>query len=57
MELGLTQGQIRTIIFSLTAVFGISAIFLPTTGKIILLVFITIVTIFLTEILSIVRKK
>lgn len=57
MELGLSQSQIRTIVFSLTAVFGLSAIFLSTIGKIILLVVIAIITIFLTEILSIVRKK
>ncbi len=57
MELGLSQNQIRTIVFSLTAVFGISAIFLSTTGKLILLSVIWIVTIFLTEILTLVKKK
>ncbi len=57
MELGLPKEQIRNIIFYLTAIFGLSAIFLPTIGKIILLVIIAVVTIFLTEILSIVRKK
>ena len=57
MELGLTQSQIRTIIFSLTAIFGVSAIFLSTSGKVILLIIIAIITIFITEILSIVRKK
>ena len=57
LELGLSQSQIRTIVFSLTAVFGVSAIFLPTIGKIILLFFITIISIFLTEILSLVKRK
>ncbi len=57
MELWLSQNQIRTIVFSLTAVFGISAIFLSTTGKLILLSVIWIVTIFLTEILTLVKKK
>lgn len=57
MELGLSKSQIRTIIFSLTAIFGVSAIFLSTIGKTILLVIIAIITIFLTEILTIVRKK
>lgn len=57
LELGLTPTQIRTIIFSLTAVFWISAIFLSTIGKIILLAFITLISIFLTEILTLVKKK
>ena len=57
LELGLSQSQIRTIVFSLTAIFGVSAIFLPTIGKIILLFFITIISIFLTEILSLVKRK
>ena len=57
LELGLSSSQIRTIIFSLTAIFWLSAIFLSTVGKIILLGFITMITIFLTEILSLVKKK
>ncbi len=57
LELGLSASQIRTIIFSLTAIFWLSAIFLTTIGKVILLGFITIITIFLTEILTLVKKK
>lgn len=57
MELGLSQHQIRWIIYSLSAVFGIAAIFLPTIGKIILFVIIALITIFLTEILEKVKKK
>jgi hypothetical protein len=57
MELGLSQHQIRWIIYSLSAVFGIAAIFLPTIGKIILFAIIALITIFLTEILEKVKKK
>ncbi len=57
MELGLTQSQIRSIIFSLSIVFGIAAIFLTTVGKIILFAMIALVTIFLTEILEQVKRK
>lgn len=57
MELGLTQPQIRFIVYFLSSIFGIAAIFLPTTGKIILFVIIAGVTIFLTEILEKVKKK
>jgi cell division protein FtsW (lipid II flippase) len=41
--------QIRTIIYSLSGIFGIAAIFLTSLGKIILLVLICIITIFLTQ--------
>lgn len=57
MEIGLTKSQVRTVIYFLTSVFGLSAIFLSTNGKIILFVIITGITIFLTEILSVVKKK
>lgn len=57
MELGLSQSQIRWIIYSLSLVFGIAAIFLPTIGKIILFVVIAMITIFLTEILEKVKRK
>ncbi len=57
MELGLTQSQIRWIVYSLSTVFGIAAIWLPTLGKIILFVIIAMITIFLTEILEKVKKK
>jgi len=56
LELGLSQGQIRTIIYTLTAFFGISAIFLDTGGKIILIGFIAFVSIFLAEILAAIKK-
>jgi UDP-N-acetylmuramyl pentapeptide phosphotransferase/UDP-N-acetylglucosamine-1-phosphate transferase len=57
MELWLTQREIRYIVFFLSSIFGIAAIFLPTIGKIILFVIIAWVTIFLTEILEKVKKK
>jgi UDP-N-acetylmuramyl pentapeptide phosphotransferase/UDP-N-acetylglucosamine-1-phosphate transferase len=57
MELGLRQSQIRFIVYFLSSVFGIAAIFLSSIGKIILFVIISWVTIFLTEILEKVKKK
>ena len=57
MELGLTPSQIRWIVYSLSLVFGIAAIFLTTVGKIILFAMIALVTIFLTEILDKVKRK
>jgi UDP-N-acetylmuramyl pentapeptide phosphotransferase/UDP-N-acetylglucosamine-1-phosphate transferase len=57
MELWLSASEIRTIVYTLAGIFGFSAIFLPTSWKIILFIFITIVTLFLTEILSLVKKK
>lgn len=57
MEIGLSKSQVRLIIYFLTAVFGLSAIFLNTEGKIILFVIIAGITIFLTEILQKVKKK
>lgn len=57
MELGLTPSQIRSIVYSLSAVFGIAAIFLSTIGKVILFAMIALVTIFLTEILEKVKRK
>jgi UDP-GlcNAc:undecaprenyl-phosphate/decaprenyl-phosphate GlcNAc-1-phosphate transferase len=57
MELGLSQSQIRTIVYTLTIVFGVSAILLSSVGKVILLICIAVITIFLTEILAKVRKK
>ncbi len=57
IELGLSQSQIRWIIYSLSAIFGIAAIWLPTIGKIILFAIIAMITIFLTEILEKVKKK
>lgn len=57
MEIGLSKTQVRNIIYFLSAIFGLSAIFLSTNGKIVLFVIITGITIFLTEILSVVRKK
>lgn len=57
MELGLSPSQIRTIVYTLTIVFGLSAILLSGVGKIILLICIAVITILLTEILAKVRKK
>ena len=57
MELGLSASEIRSIVYFLTLIFGLSAIFLGTSGKIILLCIIAGITIFLTEILQVVRKK
>lgn len=55
MEIWLSKNQVRSIIYFLTAIFGISAIFLSTHGKIILFIIIAWITIFLTEILSAVQ--
>lgn len=57
MEIGLIPSQIRAIIYFLTAIFGIAAIFLTSIGKIILFVIIAWVTFFITEILEKVKKK
>ncbi|GAB0174171.1 MAG: MraY family glycosyltransferase [Candidatus Altimarinota bacterium] len=57
LELGFTHANIRNIIYILAASFGIAAIFLDTKGKIILFIFIAIITLFMTKILSIVKKK
>ena len=57
MEIGLSKSQVRVVVYFLTAVFGLSAIFLSTEGKIMLFVVITGVTIFLTEILSAIQVK
>lgn len=57
MELGLTQREIRIIVYTLTAIFGLSAIVLSGVGKIILIVVISIITVFLTEILVHVKKR
>jgi UDP-GlcNAc:undecaprenyl-phosphate GlcNAc-1-phosphate transferase len=57
LELGFTHANIRNIIYILAASFWVAAIFLDTKGKIILFIFIAIITLFMTKILSIVRKK
>ncbi|MFZ2255455.1 MAG: hypothetical protein WAW59_04300 [Patescibacteria group bacterium] len=57
MELGLTQREIRIIVYTLTAIFGLSAIVLSGAGKIILLIVISVITVFITEILTHVKKK
>jgi UDP-GlcNAc:undecaprenyl-phosphate GlcNAc-1-phosphate transferase len=57
MELGLSGREIRIIVYVLTAIFGLSAIVLSGTGKIILLICIAVITVFLTEILTHVKKK
>ncbi len=57
MELGLTQREIRIIVYSLTAIFGLSAILLSGVGKILLLIIIAMITVFITEILGRVKKR
>jgi UDP-GlcNAc:undecaprenyl-phosphate GlcNAc-1-phosphate transferase len=57
MELGLTAREIRIIVYTLTVIFGLSAILLSGVGKIILLIVISIITVFITEILAHVKKK
>jgi len=57
LEIGLTKNQVRAVIYFLSAVFGLSAIFLNTEGKIILFVIIAGITIFLTEILAKFKKN
>ncbi|MBP9779419.1 undecaprenyl/decaprenyl-phosphate alpha-N-acetylglucosaminyl 1-phosphate transferase [Candidatus Gracilibacteria bacterium] len=56
LELGLSQSFIRNLICGLAFLFGIGAIFMNTTGKIILLIFMTVTTLGLTKILSMVKK-
>ena len=55
LEIGLSKSQVRLVIYFLATVFGLSAIFLSTHGKILLFVVITGITVFLTEILETVR--
>ena len=57
LELGFTHANIRNIIYILAASFWVAAIFLDTKGKVILFIFIAIITLFMTKILSIVKKK
>lgn len=57
MEIGLSKNQVRAVVYFLTTIFGFSAIFLSSAGKIILFVIIAGVTIFLTEILTLVQSK
>jgi UDP-GlcNAc:undecaprenyl-phosphate GlcNAc-1-phosphate transferase len=56
LELGLSPSYIRNLICGLAFLFWIGAIFMNTTGKIILLIFMTITTLGLTKILSVVKK-
>lgn len=57
LEIGLSKNQVRSIVYFLTVIFGISAIFLSTFGKIILFIMIVVVTVFLTEILTLLQPK
>ncbi len=57
LELGLSHANIRNIVYFLALFFWVAAIFLDTIGKIILFVIIAFVSLFLTQILTIVRKK
>lgn len=56
MELGFSQAKIRNIIYFLAGFFGITAIFLDSLGKMFLFVIIAFITVFLTQILSIIKK-
>lgn len=56
LELGLTPTYIRNLICGIAFLCGLGALFLDTVGKIILLVFLTFMTLWLTKILSIVKK-
>lgn len=55
LEIGLSKPQVRLVIYFLATVFGLSAIFLTTNGKILLFIIITGITIFLTEILEVIK--
>lgn len=57
LELGLSHASIRNIVYFLAFSFWVAAIFLDTIGKVILFVIIACVSLFLTRILSIVKKK
>lgn len=57
LELGLSHANIRNIVYFLALSFWVAAIFLDTVGKFILFVIIAFVSLFLTQILTIVRKK
>lgn len=56
LELGLTHTFIRILICGLAFLCGMSALFLDAKGKIFLLIFITLVTLGLTKVLSKVKK-
>ena len=57
MEIGFSKQKIRLTVYFLTAFFGVTAIFLDTKWKIFLFIIIWFITIFLTQILTIVKKK
>lgn len=57
LEIGLSKNQVRAVVYFLTTIFGISAILLSTYGKIILFVIIAGMTIFLTEILTLIQHR
>ncbi len=56
MELGLSQSVTRNFIFALSFLFGVSAIFLDTNGKIILILMLGVIVVFLTKILTLMEK-
>ncbi|MCT4617425.1 MAG: undecaprenyl/decaprenyl-phosphate alpha-N-acetylglucosaminyl 1-phosphate transferase [Candidatus Gracilibacteria bacterium] len=51
-KLGLTKYQILSIVYSLSLIFGISALFLDKTGKIIVFIIIALLVVFMTKILE-----
>ena len=57
MELGFTPAMTRNFIFLLSFLFGLGAIFLDKTGKIILILILAVIVVFITKILSASEKK
>ena len=57
MELGFTPTMTRYFIFILSFLFGLGAIFLDKTGKIILILIIAVIVVFITKILSNTEKR
>ena len=55
MNLGFSERFVRNFVYVLSLFFGISAAFLDRTGKIILFIFLAIIIIFITKILSVKR--
>lgn len=56
MDLGISQNQVLWLVYSLSFLFGITALFLDKTGKIIVFWIIIVVVVFLNKILEKVKK-
>ena len=56
MKLGLSQAHIRRIIYALSILFGLAAVFLDPTGKILLFAILIVIVFLMTKIISIIKK-